>query len=114
VIDGERVENSVSIPIREQEVIFQIPYFGFRIPKGSSVDITAVPYFFNASTFGALRFDWNVEDARKSGETTQNIITLNIEKSQSLRGSYIPVQVTVINTESMAERAENRINLLIQ
>ena len=106
-------ESTVHVPIEQQGVVLDIPRFGYEAPSGSQTAITAIPFFFNVNDFGALRFEWNVEDTTRSDKTEENVLVLNVGALQATR-RYIPISVRVTNDKGLIEWAEKRVNILIQ
>ncbi|KKU98253.1 MAG: hypothetical protein UY32_C0030G0008, partial [Candidatus Jorgensenbacteria bacterium GW2011_GWC1_48_8] len=116
--DREKTEVKIverkGMPRMEQQgVVLDIPRFGYEAPSGSQTAITAIPFFFNVNDFGALRFEWNVEDTTRSDKTEENVLVLNVGALQATR-RYIPISVRVTNDKGLIEWAEKRVNILIQ
>lgn len=54
------LEKTISIPIKDPEVVIDVPFFEKRVPKGEN-KIFAWPFFFNTLVAGNLNLQWTVD-----------------------------------------------------
>jgi len=114
IIDKELFEGSVIIPIQNQEVVIDAPYYEWQVPSGGKIILTATPYFFNVNEFSDFIFYWNVMGDRMSGATDSNTAEINLEKIGGGTGMEIPVSVSAVNSNHLVENTKKRITLFVR
>ncbi|MEX1014477.1 MAG: hypothetical protein WDZ80_04935 [Candidatus Paceibacterota bacterium] len=108
---GRTVERTIVIPVKNYESIIETRLSGSSVQLGSSLNLTAFPYFFNIESLNELSFNWTVNGEER--KDTTNEISLNVGANPDLVGSRILINSTIINQADLTESARSTKNLTI-
>ncbi len=105
---GVPLERSIDIPVKDQEVVIDVPFFDKRIPKGDDA-MFAWPFFFNAPTMDMLGLQWNTpgSEAKQAGNILEPLIlTVGRDIPQ---GTQYEVGATIGNLRKNSESATKSV-----
>ena len=109
--EGEVFESSIRVPISSPMVVLESPYPNQLVKSGDRAEVTAVPYFFNVSSFQNLNFFWRVDNGATEESGNDNQLTLNTGGAKP--GQTIQITGTARNIKNALEAATSRIRLVI-
>ncbi|KXB08619.1 hypothetical protein AKJ56_00715 [candidate division MSBL1 archaeon SCGC-AAA382N08] len=113
VIDGERVENSITIPTGGRELVIENPHPSNFVKLGEEVHLEAIPYFFNVNSLNALSFSWSIDNVVNKQQKANSLI-LNIGDANSLKGTNVLVTGMAVNKNNPTESARSNLRLKIR
>jgi len=100
-------ESSVSIPVKNQEVVIDTSLPHPVLKEGSKVMLRAIPYFFTTSALQDILFFWRVNDTDRRGEG-ENELALSVGELGGLTRS-VAVSVVAQNKKNSLESAKARM-----
>ena len=106
-VAGKNLEESVRVPVKQVKVAMEIPAINKVLPSNSELQLSAVPYFFNASSLENLVFNWIINNTRQK-ETGNGSLTLNIGQPQSSTQQKMTIIANVQNLLNPLEVAQER------
>lgn len=102
---GGTYQNSISIQAVAPFSVIDHPSVTPNVSAGSSVTLTAWPYFFNVGSLSDLKFTWQVNGGTYTSNGNQ--LTLQIGTPQSVLQQTLPVTLTTQNTQNPLEFSRN-------
>jgi hypothetical protein len=104
----------IKIPGRAPEVVINAPYPNNIIKIGQN-PFQALPYFFNITNLGQLKFEWSVDGQKQTNSQYPHILGLDLSSlSQPQEGSNTSIEVFTQNLSNQLEFATQNINLDIK
>lgn len=76
---GGALEKTIDVPIKNSEVVIDIPFFGKRLPKGENL-IFAWPFYFNTLSRDMIGLQWSAEGGASQLGRLGEAFRLNVEK----------------------------------
>jgi hypothetical protein len=108
---GGAAEGSIRIPVANPEISISFPYPQKSVKAGDQVTLSAIPYFFNITSFEDLGFNWRINNQKV--QATANNITVTIGTPQSDFQNSVQISVTVQNVKNPMEIAKKLLILPI-
>jgi len=109
---GVEEEATMGIPAKEPELIIDAPY-PLRRVSDATIELRALPYFFNIENISDLIFKWQANGiSPQGGSEASDILELTLSSPAS--GSTISVSVSAENTNDASEIKQANIILTIQ
>ncbi len=115
LVRGESGEysNSIKIPVGSPELVIENPRPSKFVDLGEKVVLEAVPYFFNVDSLSELSFSWRIDNTIREEQKTNSLI-LDIENSDTLKGTDISVTGVVMNKSDLVESVNSNLELKIR
>jgi hypothetical protein len=104
------IVKTIEIPIVRPESIIEAPYPGGRFTT-LSIQVRAVPYFFNVSSPNFLSYLWNVNGETPANSENPDVLNINLNPDAP-QGSQIGVSLEIRNPYTDFESANKSINLI--
>ena len=100
--------HQIAVPIVQPTAVILAPYPGSQF-SGNSLNLTALPYFFNASSVAPLSFSWTVNG--QAVTSAENPTSLQISLPASTPAGYdVDVTLNVNNTvDNMSSNANTNL-----
>jgi len=106
--DGGGIDALSIIPIFKAFAAIDAPIPNLMVPQGTSVALSAIPYFWGVTSINDLSFSWVVNGTPEPSENG-GVLTLNVGNMGS--GQGITVQSTINNTKSLTQSDQEKITL---
>lgn len=106
--DSGEVSAIAIIPIFKAMTVIDAPFPNLAVPQGTSITLSALPYFFGVSSINNLSFSWAVNGIAQPAESG-GTLTLDIGTLGS--GQTIAVQSGIANTQSLVQSDRGSVTL---
>lgn len=106
-LGAKNLEGTVRIPVKQVKVVMEIPTLNKTLPADSEIQISAVPYFFNAESIQNLIFNWIINNNRQK-QIGNGELTLKIGKPQSGEQQKMTITANIQNSLNPLEVAQER------
>lgn len=103
---------TVTIPIAQPETVIEAP-FPSGIFSSPSIELTALPYFFNMKDLSRLNFDWSVNGETPTGAENPQKLTIKAG-SAAAPGSAIQISLNIRNPLDILQVGSKTITLTYQ
>jgi hypothetical protein len=105
---GAVLEKTIDIPVKNPEVVIDIPFFEKRIPKGES-KLFAWPFFFNTLAAGNLSLQWTVDGTEvKQQRADVSSLLFTVGKDMQA-GERSMIKATVVNQRKASEAVQKEV-----
>lgn len=106
---GGALEKVIDIPIKNQEVVVDAPFFDKKIPKGEDT-IFAWPFFFNTVASNMMALQWNVGGETKQTSNIGEPLTVTVGRDIPT-GTQYEIGAAVGNLRKNSESATKSVIL---
>ena len=112
-LDGEKIEDSFTIPILDQRTVIEMPYPNNIVFRKRQIIFHAVPYFFNVVSFDNFEFFWSIDNQNQPKQRSNRLV-LSIGDSSYLLGEEVLISNTTSNSLNLIETTRTNIRFTIQ
>ncbi|MBU6500455.1 MAG: hypothetical protein KGJ89_01325 [Patescibacteria group bacterium] len=95
--------DNIDIPLVSPEAVIYSPYPNGSF-SGNSLQVSAIPYFFNTTTPSSLNYSWTVNDQSPTNLEDPSKLTVNLNPSTP-PGSEFDVGLSINGTRNSSEAA---------
>ena len=105
---GGSLEKLFDIPIKNPEVVIDVPYFQKKVSKGDNT-IYAWPFFFNTLTSNNLNLQWTVDGMNLAMQKASIPLLLVPVGNDIQSGSRSTIEATIVNQQKAIENIQNKV-----
>ncbi len=107
------VDNYITIPIVNPEVVIFNKNFSNIINANSMISLSSAPFFFNANLLYDIVPTWTVEN-KKFGGIANDPFSLSVNFGKNINSGIVDIGLTAQNANNPIESAQSSISFTIQ